>query len=330
MKLLCLGGTQFVGRAYVAEALARGHEVTTFTRGTRPHPFAGQVEALTGHRPDDVSALAGRSFDACFDTSGYFPRQVTAVAEALGEVGHYTFVSSCSAYADHSRPDTDEDAPLATLEDESIEEASTGEAYGGLKVLCERAASAAFGDRLLVVRPGLIVGPHDPTGRFTYWVVRAARGGEMLAPAPPEAPMQVIDARDLASFAVTAAEARLTGVLNTVGRSLPPTLGDLIGEVVRAGGADTRVRWVGEDLLVARAVEPWSELPVWLPAGDPQYGGFMRRDGSRAYALGLTLRPLADTVRDTLAWARELGDAAIPEGVGLTAQREADLLAAAG
>ena len=318
-----------MGRVYVAEALARGHEVTTFTRGTHPHPFAGQVEALTGDRPDDVSALRGRSFDACFDTSGFYPRQVTTVAEALGEIGHYTFVSSCSAYADHSQANMDEDAPLATLEDETIEEVRS-EAYGGLKVLCERAAFEAFGDRLLVLRPGLIVGPHDPTGRFTYWVVRAARGGEMLAPAPPEAPMQVIDVRDLATFAVSAAEARLTGVLNTVGRSLPPTLGDLMDEVVRAGGADTRVRWVGEDLLIAREVEPWSDLPVWLPEGDPQYAGFMRRDGSRAFALGLTPRPLADTVRDTLAWAREVGDAAVPEGVGLTPDREADLLAAAG
>jgi len=329
MRLLILGGTRFVGRAIVGEALERGHEVATFTRGTRPHPFAGRVEELTGDRSGDVSALAGRSFEACIDTSGYVPRQVTAAAEALADVGHYTFISSCSAYADQSRPGMDEDAPLAALEDESTEE-FTGEAYGGLKALCERAAAAAHGDHLLVLRPGLIVGPHDPTGRFTYWVVRGARGGEMLAPSPPSAAMQVIDARDLASFAVSAAERGLTGVLNTVGRSLPPTLGDLIDEVMRAGAAGTRVRWVEEKLLLDREVEAWSDLPVWLPEGDPQYAGFMRRDGSRAYALGLTLRPLADTVRDTLAWAREEDDEALRDGVGLTPEREAELLEAAG
>jgi 2'-hydroxyisoflavone reductase len=297
MRLLILGGTVFLGRHVVDAALAAGHDVTTFTRGRSGAP-PGAVEALHGDRDGGLDALRGREWDAVIDTSGYVPRIVDAGAELLaGAAGHYVFVSSCSAYASHAQAGMDEDAALGELPDDHGEDVSTY--YGELKAECERVVAARFGDRSLAVRSGLLVGPHDPTGRFTSWVVRGARGGELLAPAPGDQPVQVVDARDMAAWLVHAAQARVSGAMNATGEVMP------LSEMVAACAAPaTRVTWVDEAFLLEHGVEPWEELTVWLaPGADPEFRGFLAMDVSRALAAGLRFRPLAETVRDTLAWA---------------------------
>ncbi len=311
MRLLLLGGPKFLGRAVTDAALARGHEVTFFNRGqTRPELYP-EVEKLHGDRDGGLEALGGRDWDAVVDTSGYVPRIVGASAAFLERrVDRYAFVSSISVYADFGST-VDESSPVGALADETVEEMGAEyENYGPLKALCERAAQDVFGDRALIVRPGLIVGPHDPTGRFTYWPHRLARGGEVLAPAPPERQVQFVDVRDLALWLVEALEAGRSGVFNVTGEGLPWS--DLVA------GAD--VTWVADAFLVDRGVGEWMELPLWIAAGE--MSGIHMADVSQALATGLHLRPLAETMRDTLA------EATLVDGVGLTAEREAALLAA--
>ncbi len=316
-SLLVLGGTRFLGRALVDAALARGHEVTLFNRGlTNPELFP-DVEKLTGDRNEDVSALEGRDWDAVVDVATFLPRAVRLSTGALDDhVGRYVFVSSISAYADLSTP-ASEDAPVAELtnaDSESVED------YGPLKAECERIVQDAFGDRALVVRPGLIVGPHDPTDRFTYWPRRVAEGGRVLAPAPQDAPVQFIDVRDLAEWIVRAIESGRSGVYNVTGE--PTTFERLLDECVRAGG-DAEIVWVPSERLVEAGVGEWMELPLWLVS--PDFAAMQRTDVSKALRDGLRFRPLAETIRDTLAWdaARETPRA---EGVGLSPERERELL----
>ena len=316
-SLLVLGGTRFLGRALVDAALARSHEVTLFNRGlTNPELFP-DVEKLTGDRNEDVSALAERDWDAVVDVATFLLRAVRLSADALDDrVGRYVFVSSISAYADLSTP-ASEEAPVAELanaDSESVED------YGPLKAECERIVQDAFGDRALVVRPGLIAGPHDPTDRFTYWPRRVAEGGRVLAPAPQDAPVQFIDVRDLAEWIVTAIESARSGVYNVTGE--PTTFERLLGECVRASG-DAEIVWVPSERLVDAGVGEWMELPLWLVS--PDFAAMQRTDVSKALRDGLRCRPLAETIRDTLAWdaARETPRA---EGVGLSPERERELL----
>jgi 2'-hydroxyisoflavone reductase len=294
MRILVLGGTLFLGRHVVDTALERGHDVTLFNRGrTRPDLYP-DVEKLRGDRDGDLGALTGRGFDAVVDTSGRVPRLVSETLDALGEIGHYTFVSTISVYADLSTPPT-ESSPLAELtQPTEVWE----EAYGQLKVLCERVVRARF-PGAFIPRPGLIVGPHDPTGRFTYWPTRLAAGGRVLAPLPRAADAQVIDARDLAGWIVRAAEESLAGTVNAVG---PVTTREHVLDTCRrVAGADSELVWVDPDFLHAQGVEEWMELPLWLY--DPQYRGILSVDPAPALAAGLRTRALEDTVRDTLAWA---------------------------
>src|SRR5260221_13589599 len=230
MRLLILGGTAFVGRHLVEAALARGHTVTLFNRGRRNPDLFPELERLRGERPDDLAALRGREWDAAIDTSGYTPRAVAASAGLLAEaVAHYTFISTISVYADEMPAGTDENGPLSQMpEDKAGTEEVTGETYGPLKVLAEQAAEAAMPGRVLTPRPGLIVGPYDPTDRFTYWPARVARGGEVLAPDGPDVPVQFIDARDLAAWTLDSVEAGRTGVFNLTGPAQPLTFGDLL------------------------------------------------------------------------------------------------------
>ncbi len=326
MKLLILGGTIFVGRHLVDAALARGHEVTLFNRGQHNPDLYPDVEKLRGDRKDDLRALRGRRWDAVIDTCGYVPRVVRASAELLADaVGHYTFISSISVYADLSVPGLDEGGAVGTLADETVEEV-TGETYGPLKVLCEWAAERALPGRVLTIRPGLIVGPHDPTDRFTYWPHRVARGGEVLAPGSPEARVQFIDARDLAQWSVRVVESGHTGVYNATGPDYPLTMGRLLAECEAVSGRDAGFTWVDEGFLLEREVAPWSDLPLWIPA-KKETAGFAAVDCGKAIAAGLTFRPLSDTVRDTLAW-----DAARPADrewrAGLRPERESELLGA--
>jgi nucleoside-diphosphate-sugar epimerase len=308
MRILILGGTQFLGRHVVDVALDRNHDVTLFNRGqTRPELFP-DVEKLRGDRDTDLSALAGRSFDAVVDTSGYVPRLVQQTLDALGDVGHYTFVSTVSVYASLATPPT-ESSPLAELKEPTEE---WREAYGELKVLCEAVVRERF-PNAFVPRPGLIVGPWDPTNRFTYWVARFAEGGRVLVPAPADAPAQWIDARDLAAWIVRAAETGLAGTYNAVDR--PTTRAAL----VEAAAGTSEVVWVDGEFLVEHEVGEWMELPLWLH--DPGYAGMLSIDPSPAFAAGLETRPLAETVRDTRAWV-ESGETPEDPPAGLAPEKE--------
>jgi 2'-hydroxyisoflavone reductase len=321
MQMLVLGGTQFLGRHVVDAALARGHEVTLFNRGqTRPELFP-QVEKLHGDRDGDLGALAGHAFDAVVDTSGFVPRVVRLTLDALGDVGHYTFVSSVSVYADHSRPAT-ESSPVAQLAEPTEEYRS--EAYGALKAQCEDAVRERFPDAF-VVRPGLIVGPWDPTGRFTYWPARIAEGGPVLVPSPPEADVQVIDARDLAEWIVRSAETSLGGTYNAVDRRT--TRAELVDTCRRVASSDAQPVWVDPAFLAEHEVEEWMELPLWLR--DPAFAGMMSLEPTAAFAAGLETRPLEETVRDTLAWVQS-GDAPTDPPAGLDRDKERRLLEAWG
>jgi len=339
VRLLVLGGTIFLGRHLVAAARARGHEVTLLHRGVHGAELFPDVERILADREAGlgaVHALRGRAWDAVIDTCGYVPRVVGASAEALaGAVGHYTFVSSLSVYADTSRAGIAEDAAVATLEDETIE-AVTGETYGALKALCERAAERAMPGRVLVVRPGLIVGPHDPTDRFTYWPARFARGDAALVPGRPQRRIGFVDARDLADWMLAAVEDGVTGVFNVNGPDGVLTMGELVDacrdacRTARRGAGAPRGAepvWVDEAFLLERGVAPWSDLPLWIPESAAESAGFFAFDVARALARGLTFRPLATTVRDTLGWhATRPTDHAWR--AGMTPAREAELLAA--
>jgi len=315
LRLLVLGGTKFLGRAIVDAALAGGHEVSIFTRRqTNPELFP-EAEHLIGDRDGDLSALEGGEWGAAVDTSGFFPRIVRGSAELLrGRVGHYTFVSSVSVYADLAEP-PDESTAVGAMEDESLEEMGDEfQYYGPLKALCEREVERAFPNGALIVRPGLIVGPHDPTDRFTYWPRRLARGGEILAPAPADEPVQFIDVRDLGEWIVRMAEERRTGIFNAVNEGMP--WAELLA------GAD--VTWVDSEFLLEQGVGEWMELPLWI--ADPAFAGHSRTDVSRAVAAGLTFRPVQETIRDTAEWDATRGD--YEPAAGLAAEREAELLRA--
>lgn len=327
MRLLILGGTIFLGRHLVAAALARGHAVTLFNRGQHNPDLFPDVDKLRGDRTVSLAALAGRQWDAVIDTSGYVPRVVRLAAATLADrVAHYTFISSLSVYADPSRPGVDETSPVGRIDDPTTEEI-TGESYGPLKALCEQAAEAALPGRTLVIRPGLIVGPYDPTDRFTYWPRRVAQGGEVLAPGRPGYETQIIDARDLAAWTLDMVEARRVGVYNATGPATPLTLGEALATSRAVSGSDATVTWVDEAFLLEQGAQPWTELPLWVPESDPAMAGFNKFSIDRALAAGLTFRPLTDTVSDTLAWDATR-DPATPPRAGLTREREAEMLKA--
>lgn len=334
MRLLVLGGTKFLGRAVVEAALEQGHEVSLFNRGeTNPELFAG-AEKLRGDRDGGLGALEGRRWDAVVDPSGYIPRVVRASAELLsGAAGHYGFVSSISVYGSYRTPGFDESAPVEQLDDPASED--VGAHYGGLKALCERAVADAFSDPVANIRAGLIVGPYDPTDRFTYWVTRLARGGQVLAPGRPDRQVQFVDVRDLAAWIVELADSRTAGTFNATGPVPPTSMGELLEVCRRVGGADAELVWVDEDFLVEREVGAWMELPLWIPESDEAFRAMQDADVSRAVETGLTFRPVEDTVRDTLAWARGANGTAGPLAsgmdigkAGMEPEREAELLSA--
>jgi 2'-hydroxyisoflavone reductase len=317
MRILILGGTRFLGRHTVDAALARGHDVTLFNRGQTAPGLFPDVEQLRGDRDGGLDALRGRAFDAVIDTSGYVPRIVGETIDALGEVGHYTFVSSISVYADLSAPPTTSSAVAELTEPTE----NWQEAYGELKADCEDVVRERF-PGAFVPRPGLIVGPWDPTGRFTYWPRRFADGGTVLAPAPPDGDAQVIDARDLAAWILRAAETGLAGTYNAVGPVT--TRAELLDTCRRVAGADAEIVWVDRDFLVEQGVGEWQELPLWL--ADPAYRGMLSVDASPALRSGLDPRPLEETVRDTLAWITETGQPLTLGEAGLDPAKERSLL----
>jgi 2'-hydroxyisoflavone reductase len=318
MKLLVIGGTHFVGRAVVEDAVARGHGVTIFHRGlVEPDGFP-EVEHLHGDRDGGLDVLRGRSWDTVLDTCGYVPRVVRASTQLLSDaVGSYAFVSTLSVYPDDAPAGTDEGAPTQRPPLTDAEDV-TNETYGPLKVGCELEAQGAFPGRCLVLRPGYIVGPHDPTDRFTYWVRRASAGGEMLAPGPPDEALQVVDVRDLAAFTVDHLEAGTSDVFGVVGPATPLTWSDALSSMVETAGAGSELSWVDARFLQERVRDQDGELPLW----DIAYPGLHRFDPGKAIAAGLRHRWFTDTVSDTLEWDRERG----PLKAGLTPERERELL----
>jgi 2'-hydroxyisoflavone reductase len=323
MRILFVGGTRFVGRAMVESAMAGGHEVTLLHRGRTHDPALDHAEHLSADRDEDLSVLAGRDFDATIDVCGYVPRQVRSLAEALGgRGGHHVFVSSVSAYTEPDHPGYDEGSPLARLDDLTVEEV-TGETYGGLKVLCEEAAAQAYGaDGLTVVRPTYVVGPHDHTGRFTWWVRRIAAGGEVLAPGPYDASMQVIDARDQGDLVVRLCEDRRAGAFTVASPAPPFGFGELLEATVRAvGPAGTRLTWV-DPQWYAEQGGTYQSAPLWTEGTSENA---LAADPAKAVAAGLVVRPLEQTIADTWEWMQQTTPAAV-DGWGSTPEQEARLL----
>ncbi len=326
MNILILGGTKFLGRHLVDSALARGHNVTLFNRGkTDPNLFP-HLETILGDREHDIEKLAGRVWDAVIDVAGYLPRIVGVSAVGLERgVGRYVFISSISVYPDSDlhKIGIDESDPVGKLKDESIEEI-TGETYGPLKALCEKTVLDLYGERGLVVRPGLIVGPNDPTDRFTYWPVRIARGGDVLAPEKPEVPVQIIDVRDLSEFTIELIEENASGIYNATGPDYELTFGTMLETCRQVSGSDANICWASVEFLKQNEVAEWSDMPVWVPDNEDN-AGFSRVDVSKAIKAGLKFRPLEDTVRDTLAWAKTR-PADHKWRAGLKPEREQELL----
>lgn len=328
MNILILGGTVFVGRHLVEVAVAHGHQVTLFNRGQRnPELFQedryAAVEHLRGDRDGNLEALVGRKWDAVIDTCGYVPRIVQQSAQLLADqVQQYVFISTISVYADFNQAGIDESSPLGTLEDATTEEI-TGESYGPLKVLCEQAAERALPGRVLTIRPGLIVGPHDPTDRFTYWPVRVAAGGDILAPGDPEQQVQFIDVRDLAEWTMRMVEVGQCGVYNATGPQSVLTMQEFLETCRVTSKSDGNFIWVSEEFLQKEEVTPFVQMPLWVPK---ESAGIEQVNCRKAIEAGLTFRPLSTTIHDTLAWHNER-PADITLRAGISPEVEADLLA---
>jgi 2'-hydroxyisoflavone reductase len=325
MKILILGGKRFLGIALVEAMLKAGHTPTLFNRGkTNPELFP-KVKTLIGDREKDLSALKRRKWDAVIDTSGYLPRVVRESAKMLSnKCPTYVFISTVSVYHDFRNPDIDETAPLAELDDPTDED-YTGESYGPLKALCEYEIQQNFKGNLIVVRPGLIVGPNDPTDRFTYWPWRVAQGGNVLTPGPPSADLQFIDVRDLTDFILTLIQQDAGGVYNAVGPRNPANFGSLLVACREAAGSDANFVWADEHFLLEQRVKPWVDLPLWLPNSDPNFAGFNSINNSKAIKAGLTFKPLSETVSDTLDWIKTRPPVKKLK-VGLSLRKEAALL----
>lgn len=316
MRILIIGGTRFVGRHITEAALTAGHEVSLMHRGKTGPGLFPEAEHLLADRDADLSILRDRQWDATIDVSAYRPSQVAHLADALS-TGQYVFVSTASVYVPEA-PNFTEDAPLAEI-DGPVPEEVTGETYGALKVLCERASTDAFGPGTLIVRPTYVIGPYDYTGRFTYWVNRIARGGEVLAPGNPDDPIQVIDGRDMASWIIAMIEKTGSGTFHAVSPAPPFSFGDMLEAIVaEVGPPGTTLTWVGQDFLTAEGEDSRS-LPLW-PMGEDGIS-INTANPAAAYAAGLSPRPLGQSVRET----RD-AEASFSTSTTITPEREADLL----
>jgi 2'-hydroxyisoflavone reductase len=321
MRILVIGGTRFVGRHLVGQAIERGHDVTIFHRGVTGAELFPDVEHRFGDRDTDLSALASGTWDTTVDTCAYLPRQVEGLADVLdGRGGHHLLVSSVSAYATPDGPGVTEDSPVARLDDPTVEEV-TGGTYGGLKALCEQSAVERHGDSTLLIRPTYVIGPDDHTWRFPWWVTRIARGGTVAVPGPPDTPAQVIDARDLGAWMVRLLESGRAGVFNACGPRIDYTWGEQIAAIVAAvGPADTEIAWIDPDVVRRHDLGPMA-FPLF--AGDDPDRWIMTCDPAKSIAAGLSFRALERSVADTLEWARGATPA---EGIGLSPDQEQSLL----
>lgn len=338
MRLLLIGGTSFLGRHVASDALERGWAVTTFNRG-RSGPDVEGVETLRGDRAcdDDLAALGGREFDVVVDTCGFVPEVVGRSAAVLaGSGAHYVFVSSISATTTWPRLTTADGDPGQDCPSDAGPEDGD---YGRLKAGCERAVTAVFGGRATLARAGLILGPYENVGRLPWWLGRVARGGEVLAPGPPDTAMQLIDARDLASFLLDCGETGRGGTYNATGPRGNATMGSWLGDCVAVTGSDAELTWVDDETLLAHDVAPWTELPLWMPRGLPGADNadhVWDAETGAAESAGLRCRPVSETVRDTWAWMQAGGrpperppHAHLP-GHGMDPEKERRILAAAG
>ncbi len=325
MKILMIGGTRFVGRHIADKALANGHTVTLFTRGeTNPDVFP-EAEKLTGDRDGKLDALKGRSWDCVIDTCGYFPRVVKQSAELLKDsVGQYIFISSVSVYNEEGKETLPEDSELRTIEDETFEEI-TEESYGALKVLCEKVVIDTYGNKSLIIRPGLIVGPEDYTDRFLYWPRRQKQGGTMLVPNLLNQPVQYIDGRDLAAFTIKLAEEKQTGIFNAAGPKDEISFGELLSRCKDISCGNAEYEMVADKFLQDQDdIVPFRDIPMWMSEKEKPYG-MMRAENKKAIAAGMTFLPLDTIVTDMLAW-----DATRAEGdkylCGMKPEKEQRLL----
>jgi 2'-hydroxyisoflavone reductase len=351
LKLLILGGTGFLGPHVVWDALEHGHEVTLFNRGqTNPELFA-EIETLTGDRYGDYASLQaeiakGRRWDGVVDTFAYVPKVVEDAIGVLGPgIGRYVLISTMSVYAGNDTPGADESDTLAAVSDETAAAIPThrevGANYGAMKARCEAAAERLMPGRVANLRPGLICGPRDTTGRFSYWPIRAAEGGTMIAPGRPSDPIQIIDVRDLARFTVRCIEQGIAGVYNAITPEGELTIGAAVDASIQAAGSGAEAEWIDAGFLASQGVQAWQHMPAWVSSSTPGYAGFGRQSSARAHAAGLTCRPALETARGVLEYFRTRGPELEAErGAefvaewrrtvrgGLPAEREAEVLAA--
>jgi 2'-hydroxyisoflavone reductase len=334
LRILILGGTGLTGPYQVPYALSRGHKVTLFNRGKQPHTWPGPVEELTGDRnTGDLKALEGREWDVCIDNPTTLPFWVRDAGKVLhGKVKQFIFISTLSVYADNLKA-ADESAPVATysgkdaMAETQESYRANPELYGPLKARSEQEAEKQFPGMTTIIRPGLIVGPGDPSDRFTYWPVRLDRGGDVLAPGDGSDPVQVIDTRDLAEWTIRIAEKRAFGVFNATGPDHELSMKGMLTRIAAAIQANVKLVWVPAEFLEAQKVEAWSDMPVWVP-GQGDSAGFARRSIARALAFGLTFRALELTAVDTLAWFKQQpAERQAKLKAGLTAVREQEVLA---
>lgn len=317
LKLLMLGGTGFLGPHIVWRAQERGHEVTLFNRGQTGPDMFPDLEHLQGDRYSDLASLEsaiaeGRKWHSAIDTFAYVPSVVTDMMKVIsGSIDHYALISTVSVYASSDEAGADESAPLAEVTDEVASGITThrevGMHYGAMKARCEQAAEAGMPGKVANIRPGLIVGPRDTTGRFTYWPVRASEGGTMIGPGSPEDPTQIIDVRDLADFIVLSIEKNLAGEYNAISPAGHYTMGDLLNASVKVADAGTEIEWVDADFLTGRGIQAWQQLPCWVPTTMEGYAGFGMTDCSKATKAGMTIRPIEETVRATLEYYKTRG-----------------------
>lgn len=319
MNLLVLGGTWFLGRHIVEIALERGHSLTLFNRGKTNTDLYPTIEKLQGNRDGQLGSLRGRNWDAVIDTSGFEPQQVQTAAQLLvDKVAHYTFISTIDVYKDFSKPYINETYPL---------DSSNEESYGSHKVKCEQVVQQLLPARALVIRPGLVVGPYDLTGRFTYWPRRLSQGGEVLAPGQPSRLVQFIDARDLAGWIVQLVEVKQTGIFNATGPANPLTMQQFLQECKTASEVNASFTWVSDEFLEEQKVSPWEEMPLWMPVKEDKYRHLGSISSTKALESGLKYRPLSKTLQDTFLWdSTLLAEIDLYRFAGLRPEREAELL----
>lgn len=328
LDILILGGTGFIGPHMVREALRRGHNVTLFNRGKTNNALFPDVETIKGDRDNGLDGLKGRKWDAVVDNSGYVPRHVQDSARLLApRTDHYLFISSVSVYEDFS-VDLDENSPLASIDDETVEEI-TGETYGALKVLCERKAAAEYAaDKFTVIRPTYIAGPGDHTDRFSYWPLRTRKGGEMLWPGKPSDLIQIVDVRDLANFTINCLDQKISGIYNAVNSAGPYTIGDLLEDSEAVTATDVDALWISEEFAAEQGLLERGGFPVWHPsAGEHAAGGLF--SGRASVEAGCHYRAPRETIRDLLVWWDTQSEERRSKiRAGLSAEQEAEAITA--